>query len=201
MPAGMHEGMKSSKVSGSAPKGGGADMSTVRDSKGQRNENLAIRANNAQTLSGIENLVRQQNADKREEKFEVFRAKPYSTQMVKFPGITGLVLNMLQGPLKANSVYNRDFFMNRVAPYQNIDFASLNPTQQEQMYKDYMAQRLSGQTDAMGRPINNFGNDGGGGIAEIPQEPLIQPVDNTGINQLNPYVKGGEFIYGIPTGV
>ena len=53
----------------------------------------------------------------------------------------------------------------------------------------------------MGRPINNFGNDGGGGIAEIPQEPLIQPVDNTGINQLNPYVKGGEFIYGIPTGV
>ena len=111
------------------------------------------------------------------------------------------IRDRLQGPLKANSVYNRDFFMNRVAPYQNIDFASLNPTQQEQMYKDYMAQRLSGQTDAMGRPINNFGNNGGGGIAEIPQEPLIQPVDNTGINQLNPYVKGGEFIYGIPTGV
>ena len=200
MPAGMHDGMKSPSVSGSAPKGGGADMSTVRDGDGQRNENLATRADNAKTLSGIQNLLRQQNSDKRQEKFEVFRAKPYQTQMAKFPGITGLVLNMLEGPLKANAVTNRDFFIDNVAPYQGLDLSSMNPTQQENVYNEYMSKRLSGETDAYGN-ILNIGGDGGG-ISNLPkEEPLLQPTTPVGVQQLNPYVKEGEFIYGIPMGV
>jgi hypothetical protein len=63
-----------------------------------------------------------------------------------------------------------------------------------------MSKRLSGETDAYGN-ILNIGGDGGG-ISNLPkEEPILQPTTPVGVQQLNPYVKEGEFIYGIPMGV
>jgi len=196
MPAGMHDGMKSPDRKYSPPpsespeRGGG--QTTKEQNKAQKD-----------VTKGIKQLLGSGNNAQAKVNTSQFLNRPNNVPMKTFPGLAGLALNLLQGPLQSGALANRKFYMDRVAPYQEIDFASLNPTQQEEYYNNYMSQRLAGETDAMGRTINNFGNDGGGGITQLQPEtlPQVQQVNNTGINQLNPYVSGGEFIYGIPMGV
>jgi len=67
---------------------------------------------------------------------------------------------MILGPaLKANSVYNRDFFTDKVLTstkgmknfgYSKKEFSKLSASKQESIYKQYSRDRLSGKTDAYG---------------------------------------------------
>ena len=99
--------------------------------------------------------VERQEAEKREELVERFRNKQF--QGSNFPGFIGMGLN-LTGPLVQRGITaNRNFFLDKVLGSKNfkdIDFLSLTPSQQEELYGDYMSARLSGEIDAFGNPLN-----------------------------------------------
>ena len=99
--------------------------------------------------------VERQEAEKREELVERFRNKQFRGS--NLPGFIGMGLN-LAGPLvQRGMTANRNFFLDKVLPsknFEDIDFESLSPSKQDQLYSDYMSARLSGEIDAFGNPLN-----------------------------------------------
>ena len=81
----------------------------------------------------------------------------------------------LQTLANLNRQPNRKYFYERVL---KNNAAGLNYTQLEEEYEKYMAGRMSGETDAMGNPINQ-GQDDGSDIQLIPFQNQTQP--GTGI--------------------
>jgi hypothetical protein len=117
----------------------------------------------------LKQLVEKKEAEKKEELVERFRNKQF--QGVNFPGLIGTTLN-LAGPLVQKGMrVNRNFFLDKVLGSKNfkdIDFANLTPSQQEELYGDYMSGRLSGEIDAYGNPLNTK-DDRGQALPIIPQ--------------------------------
>jgi len=162
-------------------RGGGADMGTVADSQGNRNEELADRADRGQRETdrlnqqiSLRNEVRRQEKEKLEEKLEKFRqlnsrSRKFQNFALKFSPVAMFASQF--GPLNT-----RDFFTDKVLGSKNFSnitreqFANLTEEEKEDMFGDYMSGRMSGATDAYGNPI---GNRGGDGINQI------LPVDTT----------------------
>ena len=118
----------------------------------------------------LENL----RQDKIEEKLEKFRnlggkQRQFQNFLSKFSPISMFASKF--GPLN-----NKDFFTDKVLSSKNFSnmtkeqFANLTNEEQEDMFGDYMSDRMSGATDAYGNPI---GDRGGDGINQI------LPVDTT----------------------
>jgi hypothetical protein len=80
-------------------------------------------------------------------------------------GITSIdvVGNLLKGPLSKGSKYNKEFFSGKVldsGKYKydgNVvtpeQFAMFSPAEMQEVYGDYMGNRMSGDTDAYGNPV------------------------------------------------
>jgi len=86
--------------------------------------------------------------------FERFR----NQQMGDIPayGITGLMANLLKQPLQKGMTYNRNFFVDNVLPsgrFTTEDFASMPFSQQQDLYRQYLQGRSSGEIDAYGNQI------------------------------------------------
>ena len=88
-------------------------------------------------------------------------------------GITSIdiVGNLLKGPLSKGSKYNKEFFSGKVldsGKYKydgNVvtpeQFAMFSPAEMQEVYGDYMGNRMSGDTDAYGNETPDFGIGGG----------------------------------------
>ena len=81
----------------------------------------------------------------------------------------------LQTLANLNRQPNRKYFYERVLK-NNV--AGLNYTELEKAYQEYMQGRMSGETDAMGNPINQ-GQDDGSDIQLIPFQNQTQPGTGT----------------------
>ena len=101
------------------------------------------------------------------------------------PGLTGLALNLLRGPLQKGAIKTREFFAGPTTDifgrqqkgvlqggklmYQgNIvtpeAFNKLSLTQQNEIYDDYMSNRMAGKTDAYGNLSSGYSRDSSGNI-------------------------------------
>ena len=179
----------SSKSSGGGggPRGGGADAGTIPDSSGNVNQVLAARASEAQRVNAIQELIRRQQGDKREELVEVLRARQLNMPRM-LPTPLGIGIASLNPFLQRVNTRQRSKFLSNVSP----SFYNLNPTAQEQEYQAYL-QSLRPET-------NTRGNDEG--IAPILQPEITTLIANpqpTGISNI-PMVQDGTFKYGIPFG-
>jgi len=121
--------------------------------------------------------VERQEKEKKEELLERFRNKRFRGS--NFPGFIGMGLNLASPIVQKGMTVNRNFFLDKVLGsknFKNIDFTSLTPSQQEEVYGDYMSGRLSGETDAYGNPkAQTDGNDAyifptSGIMAEAPSD-------------------------------
>ena len=99
-------------------RGGGADMGTVADSQGNRNEELADRADREQRETdrlnqqiSLRNEVRRQEKEKKEELVERFRNKRF--QGSNFPGFLGMGLNLASPLVQKGMTVNRNFFLKK----------------------------------------------------------------------------------------
>ena len=94
--------------------------------------------------------------DKAEEKVERFRNKQFKGS--NLPGLFGLATNLFKRPFQKGMTVNRNFFLDKVLGTGNLnitpeEFANLSLSEQEDLYDDYMSNRLSGETDAYGNRI------------------------------------------------
>ena len=187
-------GMGGKTRSSSAPsggggglRGGGADSGTIPDSSGNVNQVLAARASEAQRVNALQELLRRQQGDKREELVEVLRARQLNMPRM-LPTPLGIGIASLNPFLQRVNTRQRSKFLSNVSP----SFYNLNPTAQEQEYQTYL-QSLRPE------PITG-GNDEG--IAPILQPEITTLIANpqpTGISNI-PMVQDGTFKYGIPFG-
>ena len=94
---------------------------------------------------------------------------------------------LLSGPLSAGSRKNREFFTDKVLGSKNYknttkdDFQKLSATQQEDMYKDYMKGRQTGNTDAYGNKIRNDSTLATRSRKSAEQPKTATQMDNTGV--------------------
>jgi hypothetical protein len=122
------------------------------------------------------------------------------------PGLTGLALNILRGPLQKGAVQSRKFFADPNYktffgnPKKNVlqggklmyqgnvvtpeAFNRLSLSQQNEIYKDYMSNRMAGKTDAYGNVAPGYMRDGSGNIISTgsdrgPQQPIIPITQQT----------------------
>ena len=137
-------------------------------------------------------------------KQEAFFNDPRRTDKGGLPviGPTSLVLNMLKGPLEKGAVQTRKFFAGpttdifgrkqkgvlqagRLKYKGNVvtpeAFNKLSLSQQNEIYKDYMSNRLAGKTDAYGNLASGYMRDGSGNIISTgndrdSQQPVIPPI-------------------------
>ena len=179
----------SSKSSGGGggPRGGGADAGTIPDSSGNVNQVLAARASEAQRVNAIQELIRRQQGDKREELVEVLRARQLNMPRM-LPTPLGLGIASLNPFFQRANTRQRSKFLSNVSP----SFYDLNPTAQEQEYQSYL--------ESLRPETNTRGNDEG--IAPILQPEITTLIANpqpTGISNI-PMVQDGTFKYGIPFG-
>ena len=81
---------------------------------------------------------------------------------IKGPPSVQIVGNILSGPLQAGSKMTRDFFTDKVIGSKNFkgmnktSFLSMDSEKQEEIYGEYMSNRMSGKTDAYGNPIGGW---------------------------------------------
>ncbi len=81
---------------------------------------------------------------------------------IKGPPSVQIVGNILSGPLQAGSKITRDFFTDKVIGSKNFkgmnktSFLSMDSTKQEEIYGEYMSNRMSGKTDAYGNPTGGW---------------------------------------------
>jgi hypothetical protein len=118
--------------------------------------------------------VERQQKEKIEEDLEKFRQ--LNSRSRKFQNFASKFSPVAMFASKFGPLNTRDFFTDKVLGSKNFSnmtkeqFANLTNEEQEDMFGDYMAGRMSGATDAYGNPI---GDRGGGGINQI------IPVDTT----------------------
>ena len=160
----------------SAPVGGGADMATVSAKQlgiskdTSVNRALVAAADEAQRKTELGNLIRQQQAEKKEELIEKFINK--QIQKSNLPGILGTGVNILGSLFQKGSTSTRNFFLNNVLPSGKLgislnDFYNLPEDEQEDFYQNYLQGRLSNETDAYGNPLSG-GGEGNQGYMGYP---------------------------------
>ena len=179
----------SSKSSGGGGglRGGGADSGTIPDSSGNVNRDLAAKVSEAQRVNALQELLRRQQGDKREELVEVLRARQLNMPSI-LPTPLGLGIASLTPLFQRANTRQRSKFLSNVSP----SFYDLNPTAQEQEYQAYLQ-------SIRPEPMTG-GNDEG--IAPILQPEISTLIANqqpTGISNI-PMVQDGTFKYGIPFG-
>ena len=120
----------------------------------------------------------------REKALLAFKNKRPEVKIPNF-GLSGILLNLfnkgVNSPIQKfadfSSKGNRSFFENviRAGKIPGLNFgtvADMTPKQLENAYGSYMTNRMSGATDAYGNPI---GDQGGGGIQNIPLQYAMSP--------------------------
>ena len=120
-------------------------------------------------------------------------------------GITSIdmVGNLLKGPLSKGSKYNKEFFSGKVLDsgkykYDNNvvtpeQFAMFSPAEMQEVYGDYMGNRMSGETDAYGNPNPNFGSDAQGSGAEQQFIPITKKEEEEEVEEEEPFQLGLAF--------
>jgi hypothetical protein len=88
--------------------------------------------------------------------YEGFRNKQMGD--IPFTGALSILAEMIKPELQKGMTYTRNFFLDKVLPAQRgmlegVDFSDLKRSQQEDLYKEYMSQRLTNQIDAYGNPL------------------------------------------------
>ena len=156
-------------------RGGGADMGTVADSQGNRNEELADRADREQRGTdrlnqqiSLRNEVRRQEKEKLEERLEKFRQ--LNSRSRKFSNFATKVSPIAMIASKFSPLNTRDFLTYNVLDAGRFKydgnvltrekFANLSEEEKENVLDSYVSQRNMGEIDAYGNLIGNRGSNG-----------------------------------------
>ena len=130
----------------------------TKQKKGKKNEiNKGINVTTyGETKTGVKPADYNPEKDDTEAKLEVFKTKGATDiENKKLIGAS----NLLKGPLKTGSIKTRNYFLDDVLTskkaktnigYTQEEFKNLSSTKQEEVYKGYLDNRLSGATDAFG---------------------------------------------------
>ena len=124
-------------------------------------------------------------------------------------GLTSLdiALGFAEPLLRKGSKKTKEFFSGDVlnagkykidgTPINSTQFAMLDPALMDDVYKDYMGKRMSGETDAYGNPNPNFGRDDDGPDPILPILPINQdpttPTPTRNLGGLAPRFAGSIF--------
>ena len=111
-------------------------------------------------------------------KLEEFKSKRPEVTLPSFS-----YLNFFKGPIQKfadfTAAKNRPFFEDviRAGKLEGVNFATVSDMTEEQLeqaYKDYMSERLAGNIDAYGNPLNKGDGGGGDGIMSDYERRLLE---------------------------